>query len=308
MLCCMNTDDYRYIITIAEEKSFTNASKKLFVAQSSLSQRVKRIEEKIGITIFIRGMNGVYLTREGKCFVKYARKILSNAIDMKNEIMDMRGLRSGLVRIGSSQLMNTDFYDSMIACFNEKYPGIQFEFVEECSDMLECYLLSGKIDIAILHLPITSSELKYEVLFNDRLVLVPRSGSQLGNRSFYREESGTEKYISVQSLEREPFALPNPGTRLYSLCEKIFAAADISPNILHWSKNYNALHSIGKMGLASTILMESFFDSVWKNETYYYLDCEIDASFPCAVVWPNDKYLDYAAKEMIKIYREIRSK
>ena len=69
----------KYVLEIAKCGSFSQAAKQLFVAQSSLSFGVKALETELGIRIFERSGNGVYLTDDGAEFVKYARQICKNS-------------------------------------------------------------------------------------------------------------------------------------------------------------------------------------------------------------------------------------
>lgn len=71
----MTIQQCKYVLKITEVGSFSEASKRLFVAQSSLSASVKALEEELNIIIFRRCANGVYLTHEGAEFVRYAAQI-----------------------------------------------------------------------------------------------------------------------------------------------------------------------------------------------------------------------------------------
>ena len=75
----MTIQQCRYVLEIAECGSFSQAAKQLFVAQSSLSFGVKSLENELGICIFERAGNGVYLTDAGAEFVKYARQICKDS-------------------------------------------------------------------------------------------------------------------------------------------------------------------------------------------------------------------------------------
>ncbi|NMA93398.1 MAG: LysR family transcriptional regulator, partial [Clostridiales bacterium] len=65
----MTLRDIAYIVVIQEEKSITKASNKLYVTQPALSQRVRKVESELGITLFNRTSRGVQLTSEGECFL-----------------------------------------------------------------------------------------------------------------------------------------------------------------------------------------------------------------------------------------------
>ena len=72
----MTIQKLRYVISVVESGSITEAAKKLFISQPSLSNAIKDIEKEIGITIFIRSRSGIALTKEGTEFVGYARQVL----------------------------------------------------------------------------------------------------------------------------------------------------------------------------------------------------------------------------------------
>ena len=71
----MTIQQCKYVIGIAKCGSFNEAAKQLYVAQSSLSSSVKALEEELGIVIFERSSNGVYLTDDGSEFIRYATQI-----------------------------------------------------------------------------------------------------------------------------------------------------------------------------------------------------------------------------------------
>lgn len=75
----MTIQQCNYVLTIAKAGSFNEAAKQLFIAQSTLSLSIKSLENELGIKIFERSGNGVFLTDDGSEFVKYARQIVENS-------------------------------------------------------------------------------------------------------------------------------------------------------------------------------------------------------------------------------------
>ncbi len=73
----MNIQQLKYVVEVEKEKTIRGASKKLFIAQSSLSTAIKDLEEEIGISIFIRSKKGVTVTKEGAEFIEYAKQVLA---------------------------------------------------------------------------------------------------------------------------------------------------------------------------------------------------------------------------------------
>ena len=74
----MTIQQCKYVLSIANTGSFNEASKQLFIAQSTLSLSIKSLEQELGIRIFDRSANGVYLTEEGSEFVRYASQIVEH--------------------------------------------------------------------------------------------------------------------------------------------------------------------------------------------------------------------------------------
>lgn len=98
-----------YILEIHNMGSFSEAARKLFIAQSSLSNSVKCLEEELGIKIFERSKNGAVLTVEGAEFVRYAAEIVS-----KNDFIINRYRKS---QLGSRLFVSTQHYDFIADAF-----------------------------------------------------------------------------------------------------------------------------------------------------------------------------------------------
>ena len=296
----MNIDDYRYITTIAELKSFTNAAKQLYIAQPSLSQRVKHIEDSYNIIIFIRdSKKGIYLTEEGECFVRYAKKILQAEEDLQKELADMHDLKNNALRIGTSQLINSSLFDSIIMRYHEKNPDVHFEFIQRTTSEVKKMLQNGEIDVAICYLPIQYDSLKYRVILEDRIVLVPAKGGVLAEKIAAAGKKPGD-FVDLKMLDGEVFAANAPGTRLNEFITSLPVKYDVHPNIQHISRNYASLYSIARAGIASTLLLESYFSLDEEYEPFYYLNGAPD-DLSIAIAWRSNTYLLKTVKDMIDI-------
>lgn len=98
-----------YVLEIHNTGSFSEAARKLFVAQSSLSNSVKSLEDELGIKIFERSNNGAVLTVDGAEFVRYAAEIVS-----KNDFIVNRYKNS---RLSARLFVSTQHYDFIADAF-----------------------------------------------------------------------------------------------------------------------------------------------------------------------------------------------
>ncbi len=104
----MTLQHCKYIVKIAECKSFNEAARELYVTQSSLSSAIKTIEEEIGITIFKRNNRGIELTDDGIELLEYARRIVlqMNEIDERFNAKENSKARLCVTTVPSSLAVN----------------------------------------------------------------------------------------------------------------------------------------------------------------------------------------------------------
>ncbi len=105
----MTIQQCKYVLGIAKTGSFNEAAKQLFVAQSSLSSSVKLLEQELGIRIFERSKNGVFLTAEGAEFVRYAEQI----VEQNDFIMNRYAAPAGRNKL----YVSTQHYDFVADAF-----------------------------------------------------------------------------------------------------------------------------------------------------------------------------------------------
>lgn len=280
----MNINDYKYVTTIAELGSYSAAARELFITQPSLSQRIRYIEAEYGVTLFSRGKSGVCLTPDGKLFVQYAKRILTNESDLRAEFSGRIDPAQPTLRVGLSWVIDSAFFQHFVTSLVSEYPSIRFEFFEEKSLSLQDSVLNGKIDLAICYLPVESSDLSYRILFNDSFVLLPAENSTLKKRiKTYGIPPGS--YIPPELLNNEPFSACTPGTRLRNYLYSVMETEQVTPHILHTIRRIPMLYSFAVNGLSSTILYRSYFYSDEITDPYYFIDSMVSNSLPIGLVW-----------------------
>ena len=90
----------RYFVAIAEERSFTRAAERLWVAQPGLSSQTRRLEEELGVQLFERHSRGVDLTAAGELFLERARAAIAAADAAAAVGADLQAGLAGTVRLG----------------------------------------------------------------------------------------------------------------------------------------------------------------------------------------------------------------
>lgn len=109
-------------VLVAEERGFSRAGKRLFVEQSAVSKAVKRLEEKLGTTLFLRTKRRVELTTKGMTLLPIARQVLQSSEDLINIAIDRENELSGILKFGAASPLSFLLLPEVIAQISTDYP------------------------------------------------------------------------------------------------------------------------------------------------------------------------------------------
>lgn len=137
-------------LAVAEHLSFRHAAHSLGVSQSSVSARVRMLEEELGIQLFERSTRGVRLTDAGQHFVD----TVATGVNLVEHAVKTAGTSAsgqcGRLRIGAHGLIAGSFLDNLIAGYRKEYPSIDVELVEVTARNAIKQLRSNRIDVAFV--------------------------------------------------------------------------------------------------------------------------------------------------------------
>jgi LysR family hydrogen peroxide-inducible transcriptional activator len=150
----MQIHQLRYFCAVAKEGSFTRAAEHEHVAQPSLSQQVRKLEDELGARLLDRLGRTVRLTSFGQAFMQRAEAILREVSDAKREMEEMAGNDRGRIAVGAIPTVAPYFLPERLASFALKFPGVRVSVVEETTPVLLERLQEAAIDIAVLALPV----------------------------------------------------------------------------------------------------------------------------------------------------------
>ncbi len=138
-----------YVYEVYKEMSFSKAAKNLFISQPSLSAAVKKAEAQIGFPVFDRSTNPIRLTELGEEYIRSVENIMDVEKRFSNYVEDLRGLKSGAIAIGGTNLFVSYVLPPLLSRFTEQYPFIHVNLVEATTAQLEERLFSGFLDLLI---------------------------------------------------------------------------------------------------------------------------------------------------------------
>src|SRR5919198_1087291 len=180
----MELRQLRYFAAVAGHGNFTRAAEELHLAQSALSQQVRRLERELGVELLLRTTRRVELTEAGEIALTRATRVLSEVDALRSELDELSGLLRGRLVVGGMLPAGGIDLPALLLRFSRLHPGVDVQLREgTASEMVE-RLRGDEIDAAIAM--IEPSEipdfLVGERLGEERLVLAMAPGDELDAR------------------------------------------------------------------------------------------------------------------------------
>lgn len=180
----MNLRDLQYLVSLAEHKHFGRAAAACFISQPTLSTQIRKLEEELGISLVERAPRKVMLTPAGREIAERARRIVADVEQMREAARRSQDPEAGIVRLGLFPTLGPYLLPHVVQQVRARFPQLELLLVEEKSDVLLAQLHDGRLDAALLALPVQDEQLHVEFLFEEPFVLaVPESHALAGRKT-----------------------------------------------------------------------------------------------------------------------------
>ncbi len=221
----MNDKHIQSILAVLKEGSITNAAKKLYVSQPSLSQMIKAAESNLGAPIFDRTTDPITLTAAGRLYVDAARQVLTINTNLEKQIQELQHEDFGVIRLGLPVQRALEILPELYPRFIRRFPHVSLELLEQGSGGVEKNLLGGTIDIACLTTTPRHEDLVYDLICHENPVLLVNKHTELAGRI----APGTP--IDVLEASQELFICIKKGHSIRTLQDSLFISREFSPRI-----------------------------------------------------------------------------
>lgn len=175
----MDLNLLRSLLAVADAGSITEAAARLNVTQPALSRRVHQLEEHLGVELLTRGRKGVALTVIGETVAAEARVLVARYDHLRAEVAAHGRLEGGTVRIGGGATAVSFVLPRAIAEFQSAYPGVRFQVKEAGSREVSQDVVSGRLELGLVTLPVPLRELDAWPLIEDEIVVIARRAHPL---------------------------------------------------------------------------------------------------------------------------------
>jgi DNA-binding transcriptional LysR family regulator len=235
----------RYFVAVAEDGSFTQAARRLHIAQQSLSQQIQTLERQLGVTLLRRSPKGAVPTDVGTVLLREARAVLTHA-DRAVEAVQRAALgEEGTLRVGFLSSVANYLMPPVVRLFRERHPAVRLEAEEMPIAALVAGVRDGSLDAALSRPPLIDDVASEEILREPVAAVLPE------DHALSRRET-----VTLADLADEPWVLTSRSTwppwhRKY---DEDFARAGYRPRVVQRGTSPQNLLALVAAGVGITRL------------------------------------------------------
>ncbi len=182
----MNLRDLRYVVAVAERGHFGRAALACNVSQPTLSGQILKLEEELGVRIFVRDGRVARLTERGEAIVAHARRVIGAADDLKAAAAAARDPLEGPIRLGIIATVGPYLAPYLLPAAARDLPRAPIRLVEDMTGRLLPLLADGRLDAAIIATDPPDMRLEEIALYDEPFRLMAPAGHPLAKRKSVR--------------------------------------------------------------------------------------------------------------------------
>jgi len=278
----MELRQLRYFIAVAEQLSFTEAAKRLYHSQSSISHQIADLETTLGVKLFVRDKHSVSLTSAGKTLLFEAHALIAKTEEAVQKTRQSACGSMGTLNIGFLSLSVVRVMPQLLGTFRASYPKIEIKLDQMNPGQISEGLEQEELDLGFTR---SISRSRSSGLTWRRLYVEKVCAAVHETHHFAKETT-----ISLSELSRESFVSINraqsPG--LFDLTLRLCSSRGFSPNILSRHQHMETVLCLVEAGIGISILPRSF-EQIASRSVRFIDIAGKDASVDLCIVWNERK-------------------
>lgn len=241
----MQIEQLEFIVSVAKYQSFSKTAEMLHISQSAISQSIKKLEEEIGLELFVRGRSGAVPTEKGIQIIKQAEEVLREFSGLKQRIVELKNTEKRELKIGLISGLYIPFLPSLLSEIKKEFPDIVITFIEKSSVEITNSIIDKELDIGVVAIYENSlkkkDKLEFEVLRDVKMYAYVNKSSPLSQLH----------HVPPQQLSNQTFVIFNGEFINWYFEEYIKRNGMI--DVLFTSNNNETIRETIRKGLAITI-------------------------------------------------------
>ncbi|SDF90193.1 DNA-binding transcriptional regulator, LysR family [Terriglobus roseus] len=245
----VDIDDLRILNSVAKHGSMNRAAAALHMVQSSVTARIRQLEDELGVSLFVRHSRGVRLSEAGERLLSYSGRIdalFQEAVAAVKE----DGVPKGTLRIGSTEPTVSFRLPSVLAAYAKRYPAVSLTVTTGNSSELIRQVVDQSLDGAFVAGPVANPLLTEEPMFREELALVT--------------QASTRSIDDLRSAQEVKAIVLAEGCSYGELINNVLSGYGIKHQVLPLA-SFDAIRSFVQSGIGITVLPKEILAASWKD-------------------------------------------
>ncbi|MBE5821317.1 MAG: LysR family transcriptional regulator [Clostridiales bacterium] len=284
---------YKIFYTVARLGNITRAAESLYISQPAVTMDIKKLEDLLETTLFIRTKRGVILTNEGKVLYEHVSNAMENLKLGENRLASLKDLETGNIRIGIGTTLTKYFLIDHLEKFHDKYPKVSINIDTSMTSEILNKLENGKIDIAI----ITNDNLNFKnfnIEYSQDIQY-----SFICNSDFIEL---TKNNIPIEKLVNYPILLQQPNSNSRRILDKFLNENNIKINSDIELSSYALIIEFARIGMGIGFVAKDFVKKELENKELFTINTIPSLPKHKIVVLTKKNYMpSYCTQKLIEI-------
>jgi len=239
--------DLKVFLAVAQELNVSRGAERAHLSPSSVSLRLKGLEDALGVPLFIRKARGVELTRAGAVMLEHVRRALAQLEQMHADMLPFAQRIKGHVTLFANNNAISSHLPADLARFFAKHPAVRIDLEERPSLDIVAAVVAGRADLGIVAVEQRHPELHYVPYREDELVVLAPLNSGLARK----------KRVRFADCLKEPFVSLQPGMALHTFLANQAVALGVRLDVRVQVSGYRAIAHLVASGAGIGVVPKS---------------------------------------------------
>lgn len=290
----MELRQLEHFVAVAEERSFTRASRQVHLGQSALSVSVRSLERDLGTRLFDRTTHAVQLTDAGRALLPEARRTLEAASAARTAVVKAEDGMRGTFRLGLMQSLSIVDVAGLLARYHRERPEVEIRPrpARGGSQSLADDVRSGDLDAAFVSVGgLRGQGLSSSVLASEPLLLICPA-----DHPFFPQES-----VTLELIQHEPFIDFPEGWGIRTVADQLFASVGLERAITVEVPDVSTVLALVRAGLGITLMPLSM---IGLSKELRYVRLQPTATFEVTFVVSTDRPLSPVTRAFVDLVND----
>lgn len=234
---------------VAQDNSFSRASHRLLVSQSTVSEHIRALEEVLERKVFQRSRRRVELTSAGEHLLTYVERVFQLLEEAETAAKTSDDPFSGKVSFACASSTLLYQLPPILVEYSRSYPRVQLSILTDSIEGVTAELRAGVVDLALVAFPVSGRDFRKIALFDEAFVVILPTAHPLAGKSTIR----------IKELAGEPFILYRQGTNARRTIDRLFHKERFGPRIVMELNHTEAIKEMVANGFGVSLVPTSAF-------------------------------------------------